>query len=325
MYLGAGEVIMLPCYNFTMQEARSRKDIILFIFAVLLGVLVVGVATYKYWSLYEAHKSLENDYFLAQEEFRQKIDVLSADVAFLEGKLATTTNERNELEQNLLAEQIRVSSMKVNLDLVSGAVGTLEKLNGLDKELLQKYSRVYFLNEHFAPKSLVVIPTEYEFQPEKDKRVLGDMYPFLINMLQAAKADGINLLVLSAYRSFGEQSTLKSAYTVDYGAGTANNFSADQGYSEHQLGTTVDFTTDKLGSNFDQFKETEAYTWLVENGSMYGFVLSYPENNQYYVFEPWHWRFVGKRLAHRLMTANQYFYDMEQRDIDQYLISIFDR
>jgi D-alanyl-D-alanine carboxypeptidase len=131
------------------------------------------------------------------------------------------------------------------------------------------------------------------------------------------------LRVVSAYRSFAEQMTLKSGYRVQYGTG-ANAFSAEQGYSEHQLGTTVDFTTPVIKGAYASFENTTAYAWLTKNAYKYGFILSYPKGNSYYVYEPWHWRFVGKDLADRLHDEGLDFYEMDQREIDEYLIRIFD-
>jgi len=79
-----------------------------------------------------------------------------------------------------------------------------------------------------------------------------------------------------------------------------------------------------VGANLTGFENTEAYTWLQENAYKYGFVLSYPKGNGYYVFEPWHWRFVGKDLAIKLHREDKNFYDLDQRQIDEYLVSIFD-
>ena len=110
---------------------------------------------------------------------------------------------------------------------------------------------------------------------------------------------------------------------MTYGQG-ANKFSADQGYSEHQLGTTVDFTNSTIGSDLSRFEGTDQHAWLVKNAYKYGFTMSYPENNEYYQYEPWHWRFVGKDLARHLHRKDTYFYDMEQRDIDEYIINLFD-
>ena len=83
-------------------------------------------------------------------------------------------------------------------------------------------------------------------------------------------------------------------------------------------------TTENLGANFTDFGDTKAYQWLLENAYKYGFILSYPEGNDYYQFEPWHFRFVGKSLAKRLHEEKQFFYDLSQRNIDAYLINIFD-
>jgi D-alanyl-D-alanine carboxypeptidase len=142
-------------------------------------------------------------------------------------------------------------------------------------------------------------------------------------MIEDAKEDEVNLLVVSGYRSFETQKSLKSAYSVNYGKG-ANTFSADQGFSEHQLGTTVDLTTKELGQNFSSFEKTKAYIWLTENAYKYGFTLSYPKGNAFYIFEPWHWRFVGLDLARTLQKEKKTFYDLDQREIDTYLVDIFD-
>jgi D-alanyl-D-alanine carboxypeptidase len=202
-------------------------------------------------------------------------------------------------------------------------VSDLDKLSKTDKELLQKYSKVYFLNEHYVPESLKEIDDEWKYGEDKEHKLHSKVMPFFEDMLEDAKDDEIELWVVSAYRSFEYQSQLKGAYTVTYGAG-ANAFSADQGFSEHQLGTTMDLTTKGLNGGLDGFANTEAYKWLVENAHKYGFTLSYPEGNDYYVFEPWHWRFVGQELATYLKKNDLHFYDVAQREIDQYLLHIFD-
>jgi len=146
----------------------------------------------------------------------------------------------------------------------------------------------------------------------------------LKNLLNKAEAGSIKIYVRAAYRSFDEQKNIKSAYSVTYGTGTANTFSADQGYSEHQLGTTVDFITTGLEGKLAGFENTKAYQWMEANGYKYGFTLSYPKNNSYYVYEPWHWRFVGVKLATKLHNTGKNFYDLDQREIDTYMVNLFD-
>jgi D-alanyl-D-alanine carboxypeptidase len=147
--------------------------------------------------------------------------------------------------------------------------------------------------------------------------------PFLYTLLSEAKKNNIDLKIKWGFRSFLEQYNIKSTDVVTYGSG-ANKFVADQGYSEHQLGTTVDFSTSEFNGNASLFYKTKAYQWLVDNAYKYGFVLSYPKNNKYYIYEPWHWRFVGIKLATTLHNENKYLYDLDQNEIDQYLLYIFD-
>ncbi len=229
---------------------------------------------------------------------------------------------RTELDLERTGKTIRKFDEQVG-DL-SGSVETLTKLTTTDPELLQKYSKIYFLNENYKPADLTVIDEAYDYKNGKEVTVETSMWPFLRDLLRAADGDGVHLSILSGYRSFAEQMALKSAYTVRYGSG-ANQFSADQGYSEHQLGTTVDVTTDALGENLAGFDGTEAYRWLEDHAYTYGFVLSYPKGNSYYTYEPWHWRFVGTDLARYLHRTDKHFYDLEQRDIDEYLATLFDR
>jgi D-alanyl-D-alanine carboxypeptidase len=176
----------------------------------------------------------------------------------------------------------------------------------------------------YTPSHLSVIPTDFTYSANRQEQFLSEATPHLISLLSFAKASGITLYVKSGYRSFAEQRSLKSAYSVTYGAGTANTFSADQGYSEHQLGTTVDFITVGLNGQLAGFDKTPAFLWLQDNAHKYGFVLSYPKGNKYYMYEPWHWRFVGVKLATYLHDNKLNFYDLDQREIDKYLANIFD-
>ncbi len=237
--------------------------------------------------------------------------------------LTKIETEKNNLINAVNEASARNASFAAQIDKITQTVEGYERLKQIDPELLQKYSKVFFLSEHYKPSQLTVIDTKYLYNKSKPLEFHDRAWPFLRDMFIAAAADGIDLQVISAYRSFGTQATLKANYKVIYGAGTANQFSADQGYSEHQLGTTLDLTSTKIGGNFETFAKTEAYTWMQNNAYKYGFSLSYPPNNKYYVFEPWHWRFVGLDLALKLHNENKYFYDLEQREINSYLITLF--
>ncbi|MCC7500550.1 M15 family metallopeptidase [Candidatus Nomurabacteria bacterium] len=243
-------------------------------------------------------------------------------------ELASTTTALEErqvaMSDELYAATQGWQAIQSRLGGFENSLGTLEKLSKTDPELLQKYSKVFFLNEHYAPERLSQIEKEFTYDESRPERIHSSVLPYLEDMLSDAQKAGVEIFVKSSYRSFEEQSKLKSAYSVTYGAGSANTFSADQGYSEHQLGTTVDLISKGQGGELAGFEKTAAYAWLQKNAYKYGFVLSYPPNNAHYVFEPWHWRFVGEELADYLHDREKYLYELEQRQIDEFLATLFD-
>lgn len=296
-----------------------KKDLVKIILIVILSAITLGGWGYLGWQSYLVFRGLEqtNQYLLS---LSQNFSALTENL----GKEIFRLKIANQNLVNLLdLEKGKNEFFGQEISKIKLTVGELEKLNQLDKELLKKYSKVYFLNENYLPKELSIIEKDYTYNPNEIYQIHTRVKPFLYQLLEAAASAGVPLKVISAYRSFFDQANLKSNYKMLYGSG-ANQFSADQGYSEHQLGTTVDLTTPELGARFSDFETTPAYQWLVENAYKYGFILSYPKNNRYYIFEPWHWRFVGVRLATDLHNQNKYFYDLDQREIDKYLINIFD-
>lgn len=256
-------------------------------------------------------------------DYQMKLDVASGTIAELSSRLSLTAEQLDSIEDDYKAEKEKNDNFEDQISKISGTVGVLDKLSKTDKELLQKYSKVYFLNEHYIPEKIVAIEKKYLYNEAVSKSIHGKVEPYMADMMDAALDDGVKLWVSSAYRSFNEQASLKGAYTKTYGTG-ANTFSADQGYSEHQLGTTIDFTTEGINGGLDGFDATKAYVWMQKNAYKYGFTLSYPKGNTYYTFEPWHWRFVGEKLATDLHKSGEFFYDWDQRKIDTYLINIFD-
>ncbi len=253
----------------------------------------------------------------------KRIGELEALLTETQTLLQETVDESKDLARDLRREKNKNDAFEEQIDKIGSTVGTLDKLAKTDPELLQKYSKVFFLNEHYIPAKLVEIDKTLLYNEGVPKFIHAQVAPFLKSMFEDALQDGVKLWVISAFRSFDEQHDLKGNYTVTYGLG-ANAFSADQGYSEHQLGTTLDLTTEGLGGGLNGFDTTPAYTWLLVNAYKYGFVISYPKENAYYVFEPWHWRFVGTTLAKDLHGNKKFFYDLDQRKIDEYLISLFD-
>jgi D-alanyl-D-alanine carboxypeptidase len=124
-------------------------------------------------------------------------------------------------------------------------------------------------------------------------------------MQQAAAADGISLIILSAFRSVDDQQHL--FFTVkaerNQSAQDRAKVSAPPGFSEHSTGYAIDIgDLANPQSNLSQsFAHTRVYRWLRINAARYHFILSFPKDNRQGVsFEPWHWRFEGSVDALRL-------------------------
>ncbi len=302
----------------------------LYLGVIVILLMVSGYLLYKTTSQSNNIEMLlsERNFFLLESASSTKsrleeIELASSTIAELSNRLSLTAEELDDIEDDYRKEKNKNDEFEDQIKKISGTVGVLDKLSKTDKELLQKYSKVYFLNEHYIPEKIVPIAKKYLYNEAASKSIHGKVEPYLNEMIEDALKAGIKIWVVSGYRSFKEQTNLKNAYTATYGSG-ANAFSADQGFSEHQLGTAIDFTTEGLGGGLEGFDTKPAYTWMQDNASKYGFTLSYPKGNAFYVYEPWHWRFVGEDLARDLKKDNAGFYDWDQRKIDTYLISIFD-
>ena len=136
------------------------------------------------------------------------------------------------------------------------------------------------------------------------------------SMAAAARADGVNLVVLSAFRSVEQQQSvffnIKAAR--NQAATKRAEVSAPPGYSEHHTGYAVDIgDANAPSTNLNQnFEQTRAFRWLADHAARFNFELSFPEGNRQGVsYEPWHWRFVGDR--HSLET----FYKARQQGVER--------
>lgn len=121
-------------------------------------------------------------------------------------------------------------------------------------------------------------------------------------LLSAADAAGVKLAIQSAYRSYSYQESTFAYWVQQDGYEQALRSSARPGHSEHQLGTAMDFRSlaGPEAWDLDDWATTPEGTWTSENAWRFGFVMSYPagaEGVTCYMYEPWHYRYVGRELA----------------------------
>lgn len=182
------------------------------------------------------------------------------------------------------------------------------KQQQLAEEFAKEKEEYYLLlanAENPLPQDWSIQTEEVQNGYEMDKRAA----PAMREMIQAAKEDGVELMLCSAYRSIEKQQQLfdrsQQAYMAqgmseeEAYAKTATE-TAIPGTSEHQTGLAADIVTPTYQMLDAGFADTPAGQWLSEHAAEYGFVLRYPQDKQEVtgiIYESWHYRFVGKTHA----------------------------
>ena len=176
---------------------------------------------------------------------------------------------------------------------------------------------IYHLPSSYAPGDLVDSGTA---GVNGGYLVRGLVAADLRAMAEAARAAGAPIQLASGYRSYTQQHA-----TFDYWVGVggyeqALRTSARAGHSEHQLGTTIDVTSAGGAAPWEyaDWATTPAGAWMAANAWRYGFVMSYPRGSSAltcYDYEPWHYRYVGRDLAARIvgsgLTPRQVLWELQ--------------
>ena len=123
----------------------------------------------------------------------------------------------------------------------------------------------------------------------------------LERMHRAMRAEiGRGFNILSGFRSYETQERLFNSYAARDGVAAAERYSARPGHSEHQTGLAVDLD-DGSGCGISEcFGRTPVGRWLRDNAHRFGFILRYDSGQEHvvgYLYEPWHFRYVGTAVA----------------------------
>lgn len=148
---------------------------------------------------------------------------------------------------------------------------------------------------------ILIVNKKYGLPKDYNPGVNAEALAALKSMQSAASALGLNLSLLSGFRSYQTQSSVYNNYVSWYGQASADTFSARPGHSEHQTGLAFD-----IGKLENSFGETASGKWLAENCHLYGFIIRYPKGKQNitgYKYEPWHVRFLGVDIATKVKNS----------------------
>ncbi len=164
---------------------------------------------------------------------------------------------------------------------------------------------------------------EFESGYYVDVRIVGP----LRQMLDAAKEDGMDIEICSAYRSVKRQEEVFDESVRDRLNSGMNYWEAYKdtlrsvnapGTSEHGLGLAVDLVSAQYTELDKKQAQTDETKWLSEHCHEYGFILRYPPDKTKetgIIYEPWHYRYVGVEIAAEIMergiTLETYLQDYE--------------
>lgn len=159
-------------------------------------------------------------------------------------------------------------------------------------------NRANALPEGWEPEELVVV--EGAAKQGAEMRLAPEASRAWDELRAAAAADGIDLRLNAAYRSFAEQERTWE-YFKERDPDHLMVYVAAPGRSEHQMGLAIDIAD--MPKYPQPVMDSERGRWLVEHAADHGWVLRYPQGRQAetgYRYEAWHWRWVGKDLAQHL-------------------------
>ena len=144
-----------------------------------------------------------------------------------------------------------------------------------------------------------------EFQIEKET------YKHFMKLRDEMLKEGIQIELDSIYRSVARQQEIVEEFTEKYGTDYVNKYVAVPGFSEHHTGLAVDICLVIDGKivddNDEMIAQKEIFSKIHKKLADYGFILRYlpgKENITGYAYEPWHFRYVGKKVAKSIYSKN---------------------
>ncbi len=198
--------------------------------------------------------------------------------------------------KDLSASKI-VADVNSNLDKKKYEDTTATNVKDDNLMLVNKY---FYLTEDYEPNDLITLTAKYN--TGRNSQMRKEAANAFMEMSDAATVDNIVIKNASAYRTYKYQVTLYNNYVERDGKTAADTYSARPGFSEHQTGLATDIN--KIDNSFEN---TDAFRWLQKNAYKYGFILRFPKDKEDitgYQYEPWHYRYVGTKVAKQIHDEN---------------------
>ena len=191
----------------------------------------------------------------------------------------------------------KVSDSSGNFEKKERVVVVKDKTSSVIKETpkIEVIDGITYVN------GILLVNKKYHLPSNYDPKVNNEALKALKLMQADCQAIGLNIPLVSGYRSYETQRRLYNNYVKKDGEEIANTYSAKPGESEHQTGLSFD-----IGSVSRSFANTKEAKWIDENAYLYGFIVRYPKDKTDitgYIYEPWHVRYLGKETAKKVYES----------------------
>ena len=180
---------------------------------------------------------------------------------------------------------------------------------------IEKKNGIYYIGGILIANKSYSLPSNY------NPGLLSEFSTHFNEMKEAAKKDGVYLVLGSGFRSYSNQASIYNNYVNRDGKAKADTYSARPGHSEHQTGLAADIYGEASKDKYlwQSWGETNDGKWANNNMYKYGFILRYPKGKESitgYMYESWHIRYVGVELATKLYNNGNWITLEEYLGID---------
>lgn len=287
-----GIFFMASCsFSFAVFAERTGFTSVQETYSAIVGTSDISLApvTPETEALLEEQES--NSEYASEEETQIEAYTLDDILAYHDHESVHDVNEQTaeEVQESELAEERSFDAADWRLVLIN-------KQHPISQDYEFKLGRMFIETNNI----------------QLDDRIIDD----LLLMMQAAKKDGLNLVIRSPYRTFDRQesnfnvrirSYMKQGLSYMEAYKVTSQVITVPGCSEHEVGLALDITCESYLELSQGFEDTKEGQWLADHSCEYGFVLRYPEEKEYItsiVYEPWHFRYVGREAASVMKEEN---------------------
>ena len=262
-----------------MKKKRLKLKTEVYYYLAILIILIIGASwgikkyqQHQYqktneYKLTEAGYSLENSQMLIKELTDQDISYILAKpmdddiLNLMKEKYFLKENFQEYYEYHLANKKIALTDVVAIINChIDNEYYSLNLKTDMTKNYAILVNKYYQMPKDYIPKDLVSVKMDYawgEYGSIKVRQIVMDKF---LDMWNAAQAEGIYLMISSAFRSYAEQEIVYNNYKENQGEAYANKIAAKPGYSEHQTGLAIDIFS-KTNTNRNTFQDSDAAKW----------------------------------------------------------------